>query len=90
MYIHTSHGKMKNKNHLLYSQLRITDRQSLREIIPLKMPFSLFIEPTNLCNFRCVMCPLSSPDYRKIVGYSGHLGMDLYTKIISDIKKWGN
>jgi radical SAM protein with 4Fe4S-binding SPASM domain len=35
------------------------------------------------------MCPLSLPDYRKIVGYSGHLDMDLYTKIVSDIKKMG-
>ena len=80
---------MKNKNHLLYSQLRKTKRQPLGKIIPLRMPLSLFIEPTNLCNFRCVMCPLSSPDYRKIVRYSGHLGMDLYTKILSDIKKMG-
>lgn len=53
------------------------------------MPLSLFIEPTNFCNFRCVMCPLFFPDYRKTVGYSGNLEMDLYRKIVNDIKKMG-
>lgn len=81
---------MKKKgSSLLYSQLRKTGRQPLGKIIPLKMPLSLYIEPTNLCNFRCVMCPLSFPDYREIVGYSGHLSLGLYKKIIDDIKKMG-
>lgn len=77
------------KNFLKYSQLRNSNRQPLEKIIPLEMPLSLYIEPTNLCNFKCIMCPLSFPDYRKIVDYSGNLSMDLYTKIINDIKKMG-
>jgi len=81
--------KIKNKKPIPYSQLRITKRQPLEKIIPLAVPLSIYIEPTNLCNFQCVMCPLSASDYRKIVGYSGHLDMDLYAKIVKDIKTMG-
>lgn len=74
---------------ILYSQLRNSNRKPLEDFLPLDMPFSIFIEPTNLCNFKCLQCPTSFPDYKKIVGFSTFMDMDLYKKILNDIKKMG-
>lgn len=32
------------------------ERKRLRDVIPLKTPYSVYIFPTNLCNFRCNYC----------------------------------
>ena len=64
-------------------------RINLSEAIPLPAPFTLYIEPTNVCNFRCEMCPESFPDYAEQAGYYGRMPMDLYEKILSDLKHWG-
>jgi len=39
-----------------YSELSATNRQNLREILPLAKPFTVLIEPSSLCNFRCIQC----------------------------------
>lgn len=72
-----------------YSQLRNQERKPLADKLPLKLPFSIYLEPTNKCTFRCKACPLSFDDYRDIVGYSGDMDFELYKKIILDIKKLG-
>ncbi len=73
----------------VYYKNRADNRSLLSEILPLKLPLSLNIEPTNLCNFRCVHCVQSFSDYENFAGYKGNMDMDLYKKIISDIKSMG-
>ncbi|MCK9387795.1 MAG: SPASM domain-containing protein [Sulfuritalea sp.] len=46
-----------------YSSLRSAQRLNLVEQIPIEFPWSVYIEPTNRCNFSCVFCPISSKDY---------------------------
>lgn len=72
-----------------YSQLRKADRLPLRDLIPLAMPWSLFIETTNTCNFKCKFCPESFDDYGEQVGGYAEMDMDFYRKIIADIKHMG-
>jgi len=72
-----------------YSQLRSKERKPLIDKLPLSLPFSIYLEPTNKCNFLCKSCPLSFDDYRDIIGYSGDMDFALYKKIIFDIKKLG-
>jgi len=44
------------------------------------LPLRLWIEPTNVCNLRCIMCPNSSN--RKIE--KGYMDMKLFTKVIDE------
>jgi len=39
-----------------FTRLPVTDRQNLIEVLPLPKPFTLLVEPSSLCNFRCVQC----------------------------------
>ena len=31
--------------------------QIIKDILPLKVPMLIWIDPTNMCNFKCVFCP---------------------------------
>jgi len=64
------------------------DRRILKDMLPLKKPLSVFIEPTNLCNFRCVPCVQGDQKTRNDLKPFGHMNLDLFKKIISEIKNW--
>ena len=76
-------------NKVPYSQLPNFQRKNLEDLLPLPMPLSFQIEPTNVCNFRCGGCPHTLPDYKQIVGYYQHMEMPLFEKIIKDIQEMG-
>jgi len=62
-------------------------RCRLAESLPLDTPFSIQIDPSNLCNFRCRFCPTGHPDLLRQVGRSkGQLmSWSLYEKLISEL-----
>lgn len=64
--------------------IRAEKRQRLEEVIPLAMPFVLFIEPTNLCNMRCRFCPTSDKTLTKMRP-NGSMTWETYCKLIDDI-----
>ena len=50
-------------------------------------PPNIQIEPTSICNFRCVMCYQADKSFsNKSNGYMGHMSMDLYKKVIDEIE----
>ncbi len=65
------------------------DRQILKNILPLAKPLSVFIEPTNICNFRCAPCVHGNDKTRNDLKPLMHMDMKLFRKLISDIKSWG-
>jgi radical SAM protein with 4Fe4S-binding SPASM domain len=75
--------------------MRIETRQlagervdKLWEVAPLPTPWTIFIDVTNRCNFRCVYCPTGNPDMIKHVErHTGHMPMDLYRKIVNDMRE---
>jgi len=71
-----------------YSQLSSTHR-NLEDMLPLPFPISIQIEPTNVCNFRCIGCPHTLQNYAQEVGYLQNMDMELYRKIITDINQMG-
>ena len=73
-----------------YSALRTTNRLQLADVLPLEMPFSLNIETTNRCNFRCKMCPLSFDDWEHTVGGIVNMPVELHQKIVSDLHELGH
>lgn len=67
-----------------------TKRVNLRNVIPLPSPFTLQIEPTRMCNFRCFFCMHHSRGTQQdLLKASGldlvHMDMGLYDKIVDDI-----
>jgi radical SAM protein with 4Fe4S-binding SPASM domain len=76
---------LKNKTFTIISQ---ENRRKLRGMLPLAKPLSLFIETTNLCNFRCTCCGHGNPSTRNDLKPLMNMSMELFTKIISELKDW--
>jgi radical SAM protein with 4Fe4S-binding SPASM domain len=68
--------------------IRVKERQKLEEVIPLDMPYVLFIEPTNLCNMRCQFCPTGDKKLTKLRP-NGSMSWEMYCKLIQDIEAFG-
>jgi radical SAM protein with 4Fe4S-binding SPASM domain len=64
------------------------DRRPLRSMLPLRKPFSLFIEPTNICNFRCSPCVHGSDNTRNDLKPIRNMDMKLYNKLIGELQEW--
>lgn len=68
-------------------------RQKLSEIIPLKAPFTVYIEPTRICNFKCFYCIHSERDDEngefKKLGYDiKNMEFDDFLKIIEQLAEF--
>lgn len=66
-----------------------SNRKILKDILPLDRPLGICIEPVNICNMKCVHCPVSLKEFKDIVGGVGYLNMTDYSKILNDIKQLG-
>lgn len=59
----------------------------LSEVLPLETPFSLLIDPSNICNFKCAFCPTGQPQLlAKVARPSGMMDFNLFCKIIDDLR----
>jgi radical SAM protein with 4Fe4S-binding SPASM domain len=72
-----------------YAKLRHTPRQKLSDIVPLPVPFTIYIEPTNVCNFSCSYCPHSFDDYRERAGGLSSLTVESCAKVLDEIATMG-
>jgi len=62
----------------------------LAEALPLDAPFSLLIDPSNICNFKCAFCPTGHPQLlAKVARPNGLMDLDLFCKIIDDAAGFG-
>ncbi|MFX1363490.1 MAG: radical SAM/SPASM domain-containing protein [Promethearchaeota archaeon] len=67
-------------------RIDLKNRTKLETVIPLKVPFIIFVDPSDLCNFKCKFCPSGDIFLMKEVGRSlNTMDFDLYKKIIDDI-----
>lgn len=67
--------------------LRGERTERLINAVPLPAPWTMFIEPTNACNFRCRYCPTGDTDLLAKVGRKNKLmDWELFTKIVEDLK----
>lgn len=73
-----------------YSKLRSQPRVSLVTSIPLPAPYTIYVEPTNACNFKCIFCPESLPNYKEITGGTKRLSMETWFNIQRDIIELGH
>ncbi len=63
-------------------------RRILRDMLPLSKPLSLFIEPTNICNFRCTPCVQGSENTRRDLMPFCDMEMELYERLIAELVAW--
>lgn len=71
-----------------YTALKSTNRQNLREVLPLRKPFTVIIEPSSLCNFRCIQCFQSIKGDSYFTRSRGSMPMARFEKVIDDLKRW--
>jgi radical SAM protein with 4Fe4S-binding SPASM domain len=74
-----------------YSKLRQdpAKRISLVDASPLPHPLTIFVEPTNVCNFKCSYCPESFTDYGERAGGLFRLGVPDFERICDQILELG-
>lgn len=71
-----------------YTALKNTNRHDLREVIPLAKPYTLLIEPSSLCNFRCVQCFQSLKQDNYFTHNRKNMPLERFEKIIRQLKEW--
>lgn len=64
------------------------NRISLEEVIPLDMPFSISVDPCNLCNFKCDFCAFQASG-RKLNFKKQMMKKEMLQKLVGDIKETG-
>lgn len=70
-----------------------SNRKRLADIIPLSHPFTVYIEQTRYCNFKCFYCIHSTRDMEgeefEKLGYSiRHMEFEMYEKIIKQLSQF--
>ncbi|MDD5208248.1 MAG: radical SAM protein [Elusimicrobiales bacterium] len=71
-----------------FTKLKSTDRQDLKKVLPLPKPFTVLIEPSSLCNFRCVQCFQSGKAASAFTRGRGHMPLALFRKVLAQLKAW--
>ena len=71
-----------------YTELKSTNRQNLMEVLPLHKPFTVLIEPTSLCNFRCIQCFQSVKGDSHFMRNRGNMMLVRFLRVIEQLKAW--
>ncbi|HLD69127.1 MAG TPA: radical SAM protein, partial [Candidatus Omnitrophota bacterium] len=59
----------------------------LRDVLPLSTPFSILVDPSNACNFKCTFCPTGDNELLQSVNRPlGLMSLALFCKIVEDMK----
>lgn len=70
-------------------RINLENRTRLEEVIPISTPIILFIDPSNVCNFKCKFCPTGNYETIRNTGrWQGHMNFSLYKKIINDLREF--
>lgn len=74
------------RNHMNAEKKNLVNehRSKLEDVLPLRTPYSLFIDPCNLCNFKCKFCAMQTTD-EELDFKKQLMSMELYEKIVDDI-----
>ena len=73
---------------LKYTELKSTNRQNLKDVLPLRKPFTVIVEPSSHCNFRCIQCFQSIKDDSYFTRNRTNLPMARFLKVLEDLKTW--
>lgn len=71
-----------------YTALKSTNRQNLMEVLPLRKPFTVLIEPSSLCNFRCIQCFQSLKADSYFTHSRMHMPLERFQRVIDQLQGW--
>lgn len=71
-----------------YTQLKNTGRKVLKEVIPLRKPFTVLIEPSSLCNFHCLQCFQRLKGENYFTRTRMNMPLSRFEKVIGQLKEW--
>jgi radical SAM protein with 4Fe4S-binding SPASM domain len=73
---------------IAFTELKSTNRRKLEDVLPLPKPFTLLIEPSSLCTFRCIQCfqSVKADNYFT----RGRMNMPLarFQRVIEQLRGW--
>ena len=70
-------------------RIDLHNRTKLDTVIPLETPLTLFVDPSDACNFKCKFCPTSDRQLMKEIGRPWkQMSVQLFEKILSDMKEF--
>lgn len=70
-------------------RINLDNRTKLQDVIPLETPLNLFIDPCNICNFKCKFCPNGDSKLIKDTNRKQTImDFNVYKKIIDDLKEF--
>jgi MoaA/NifB/PqqE/SkfB family radical SAM enzyme len=76
-------------NAVVKPRIELENRTRLETVIPLTTPFTLFVDPSDACNFQCKFCPSGNKTLLKQVDRKPRLmDFDLFKKIIDDLDEF--
>lgn len=79
-------GEKKKMKAEIRPRIILKGREPLKDAIPLSTPWVIFVDPSDMCNFKCRFCPTGNLKLMKEVGRSlKNMDLDLYKKIVDDI-----
>ncbi len=71
-----------------FTKLQSTNRQNLIEILPLQKPFTVLIEPSSCCNFKCIQCFQSVKTDSYFTRNRGNMPLARFQRILEQLKAW--
>ena len=74
---------MVNRDRLEYRN----PRTALWEVVPLLVPYVLFLDPCGACNFSCKFCPCNNSDFMAAERHE-KMSMELFHKILNDLEQF--
>lgn len=65
------------------------NRQNLFDIVPTNTPFTVYLEPTRICNFKCFYCMHSNKEEFSNLGYDmKNIPEETFEKIVNDLAEF--
>ena len=71
-----------------FTELKSINRQNLMEILPLRKPFTILIEPSSRCNFKCVQCFQGIKEDNYFTRSRMNMPLKRFRKIIRQLQAW--
>jgi radical SAM protein with 4Fe4S-binding SPASM domain len=72
-------------------RIDLVNRTKLETVIPLDTPLTIFVDPSDACNFKCKFCPTSDRKLMRKVGRPLRImDVELFKKIVNDISEFPN
>lgn len=73
----------------LKPRINLDGRTPLQEVIPLEVPFVVFVDPSSACNFLCPFCPTGHRDMIEETGrFQGAMKLPLFERIVDGLAEF--